>query len=202
MGTEGFRLGVDFGTSNTTAVLARTDGRVRPLLFDGSPVLPSGVYAEPDRDLLVGRDAAHAARIRPECFEPNPKRCVDDNTVLLGEVEVPVERMINAVLRRVAAEADPGGEDTPLDAVLTCPVGWGQHRRGRLLAAAEQVFRSVALVTEPVAAASYFVTSRRACCTSGWVSYQPWSSSPNLLSPRAACTPGRCRPRRSRWRRR
>ncbi|GAB3157051.1 hypothetical protein GCM10027290_56480 [Micromonospora sonneratiae] len=157
MGIGGFRLGIDFGTSNTTAILAWPDGRLRPLLFDGSPVLPSGVYAEPGQYLVVGRDAVHAARTRPECFEPYPKRCIDDDSVLLGGVAVPVERMVSAVLRRVAAEATPAGESPP-PAVITCPVGWGPQRRHRLLTAAQQVFPTAVLVAEPVAAASYFAT--------------------------------------------
>ena len=40
-------LGIDFGTSNTVAMVrttahaaARTTGAARPLLFDGSPLLP------------------------------------------------------------------------------------------------------------------------------------------------------------------
>jgi len=37
---SGFRLGIDFGTSNTVAVLRWPDGRVKSLLFDGSPLLP------------------------------------------------------------------------------------------------------------------------------------------------------------------
>src|SRR6185437_1395139 len=51
----GARIGIDFGTSHTVALIAWPDGRVRPLLFDGSPVLPSSVYAQPDGRLLVGR---------------------------------------------------------------------------------------------------------------------------------------------------
>ncbi|GAB2963886.1 hypothetical protein GCM10027280_61010 [Micromonospora polyrhachis] len=120
-------------------------------------MLPSGVYAEPGQGLVVGRDAIHAARIRPDCFEPYPKRCIDDDSVLLGDVAVPVEQMISAVLRRVAVEATRSGEHPP-PAVITCPVGWGPQRRHRLLTAAQQVFPTVVLVAEPVAAASYFAT--------------------------------------------
>ena len=43
--TGRFRLGVDFGTSSTVAVLSWPDGRAKPLLFDGSPLLPSAVFA-------------------------------------------------------------------------------------------------------------------------------------------------------------
>ncbi|HEY1174868.1 MAG TPA: Hsp70 family protein, partial [Phytomonospora sp.] len=83
-------LGVDFGTSHTVAVFRRDDGTPSPLLFDGSPLLPSAVCAEPDGTLLTGRDAVHSARLRPERFEPNPKRRVDDGSVLLGDTEIPV----------------------------------------------------------------------------------------------------------------
>ncbi|WP_203899101.1 hypothetical protein [Virgisporangium aliadipatigenens] len=38
---HGYRLAVDFGTSTTVAMLADPQGRVRPLLFDASPLLSS-----------------------------------------------------------------------------------------------------------------------------------------------------------------
>src|SRR3954462_7014120 len=91
-------LGVDFGTSNTVAVAQWPDGRSRPLLVDGSPLLPSAVYAEPDGRLIVGGDAVHSARFDPARFEPNPKRRIDDGDVLLGEQELPVVDLIAAVL--------------------------------------------------------------------------------------------------------
>jgi hypothetical protein len=184
VGGDGYRVGIDLGTSNTAAVLAFPDGRVRPLLFDGSPLLPSAVYADPPPvpatgpthppaasttgpasgssaspvpGLLVGRDATHAARTRPDCFEPHPKRCVDDGTVLLGGRPVPVPELFRAVVRRVAAEAARVAGGPVTRAVLTCPAGWGAARREVLLAAARAEFAEVALVTEPVAAATYFV---------------------------------------------
>src|SRR4029453_19309049 len=100
-------LGVDFGTSNTVAVARWPDGRARPILIDGSPLLPSAVYAEPDGQLIVGRDAVHRARLDPARFEPNPKRRIDDHLVLLGNHEVPVVDLIAAVLARVAEEWRP-----------------------------------------------------------------------------------------------
>ena len=103
--TTGFRLGIDFGTSHTAAVLRWPDGHVRPLLFDGSPLLPSAVYWEADGTLLVGRDAVHAARLDPSRFEPSPKRRIDRESVTLGDTDVPVTTMIAAVLSRVKDEA-------------------------------------------------------------------------------------------------
>jgi hypothetical protein len=158
VGGEAYRVGVDFGTSNTAAVLAFPDGRVRPLLFDGSPLLPSAVHADPEAGLLVGRDATHAARTRPDCFEPHPKRCVDDGTVLLGGVSVAVGDLIGAVLKRVAAEAERVAGGPVSEAVLTCPVAWGPRRQEVLRSAAAPVFGDVTLVAEPVAAATWFAT--------------------------------------------
>jgi hypothetical protein len=152
------RLAVDFGTTHTVAVLGRPDGRTGPLLFDGSPLLTSGVFANPDGRLLTGRDAAHAARARPEAFEPHPKRRIDDGTVLLDTMEIPVADLIAAVLRRVADEATRITGGTPVaHTVLSYPAAWGQPRRETLLAAAATAFGRVDLVAEPVAAASHFV---------------------------------------------
>ena len=57
---DGYALGIDFGTSNTAAVLGWPDGRTTPLLFDGAPLLPSAVYLDGSGGLLVGADARSA----------------------------------------------------------------------------------------------------------------------------------------------
>ncbi|WP_344922498.1 tetratricopeptide repeat protein, partial [Plantactinospora mayteni] len=65
----GYALRVDFGTSSTVAVLSGPDGRARPLLFDASPLLPSGVFAgAADSPLLTGADAERAALADPAGF--------------------------------------------------------------------------------------------------------------------------------------
>ncbi|MET7417905.1 Hsp70 family protein [Dactylosporangium sp. NPDC005555] len=159
MDARGYRLGIDFGTSNTAAVLAWPDGHVRPLLFDGSPTLPSSVYADQAAGLLVGRDAMHAARVSPERFEPNPKRRIDEPAVLLGEAEVPTVELFAAVLARVNGEARRVAGGPIGQVTITCPAAWAHTRRGVLLAAAERAgLGTVNLVPEPVAAAEVFRT--------------------------------------------
>src|SRR5689334_24448554 len=154
-GLKRHALGVDFGTSNTVAVARWPDRRARPILIDGSPLLPSAVFAEPDGTLVVGRDAVHSARIDPVRFEPNPKRRIDDVLVLLGEQEFPVVELIAAVLARVAEEWRRAvGPVTP-DVTLTCPATSGSTRRSPLTeAAARAGLASARLVAEPVAAAT------------------------------------------------
>lgn len=151
------RLGIDFGTANTVAVLAVPGREPRPLLFDGSPLLPSAVALDAGGELRVGQDALRASVADPGSFEPYPKRCVDDGTVLLGPAELPVADLIAAVLRRVDDEATRVAGERPAEVALTCPAAWGSRRRETLLVAAGAALPRVRLVTEPVAAANYFV---------------------------------------------
>lgn len=121
-------LGVDYGTSSTVAVLRHPGGRVRPLLFDSSPLLPSAVFRDDAGRLLVGRDAEHAARLDPARYEPSPKRRIDELDVRLGERAVPVPELVAATLvrvrggaaraRRTAGDAD---HDVPRDLGLGPP---------------------------------------------------------------------------------
>jgi molecular chaperone DnaK len=158
MSAAGVELGVDLGTSNTVAVMRAPDGRARTLLFDGSPLLPSAVYAEPSGAIVVGRDAVHSARLDPARFEPNPKRRIDDGAVLLGDREVPVVQLLAAVLTRVVDEfRRTVGAGVVPQVTITCPAAWGATRRLVLSdAAAAAGLGPVRLVPEPVAAATYF----------------------------------------------
>ncbi|MET7392555.1 Hsp70 family protein [Dactylosporangium sp. NPDC005572] len=152
-------LGVDFGTSHTVAVARWPDGRVRPLLFDGSPLLPSAVFGPSDETaLVVGRDAVHSARREPSQFEPNPKRRIDDGTVLLGERSVAVQDLLVAVFERVVAEFTRTAGGPPSAVTVTHPAGWAATRRKALADAVVAAgLPDAALVPEPVAAATYFV---------------------------------------------
>ncbi|MEV4499183.1 Hsp70 family protein [Micromonospora arborensis] len=166
---EGFALGVDLGTSNTVAVLRWPDGRTRPLLMDGQPVSPSAVYADPDGTLHTGWDARRLAQADPARFEANPKRRVDEPTVLLGDRSYPPSDLLAAVLAAVARAAVGTVGFLP-PAVLTCPAAWDATRR-QVLAdallqagwpqAAEHTLAGptppgTRLLREPVAAARYY----------------------------------------------
>jgi hypothetical protein len=150
-------LGIDLGTSNTVAFLRRDPGSgpVEPVLFDGAPLLPSAVFCNTDGALLVGRDALHSARTRPERFEGNPKRRIDEGSVLLGQ-DVPVADLFAALLRRVAGEAERVAARPVVRSTISHPASWGAGRRGVLQqAAALASLGEVRLVPEPVAAAAY-----------------------------------------------
>ena len=169
----GFAIGVDLGTSNTVAVLRWPDGRTRPLLFDGQPIMPSGVFLDAAGRLHVGRDAQRLAQADPASYEPNPKRRVDEPAILLGDREVPTAELLGALLRAVAQAAVEAVGFLP-PAVLTYPATWGARRREVLAAAVGRAgwppadplatptsmsfgaLGHTLLVPEPVAAARYF----------------------------------------------
>ncbi|WP_433614196.1 ABC transporter substrate-binding protein [Dactylosporangium sp. CA-139114] len=160
MADTGFRLGIDFGTSTTVGVLRWPDGRTKPLLFDGSPLLPSAVYVNADGSILTGRDAVHSARLQPHRFEPYPKRRVEEGTVWLGERDVAVADLVTSVLRRVATEAERVAGAKPAQVMITHPATWPPQRRQTLSRAAIAAgLPEPLLSSEPVAAASYFVST-------------------------------------------
>ncbi|MFI9641085.1 Hsp70 family protein [Micromonospora sp. NPDC051925] len=166
---DGYALGVDLGTSNTVAVLRWPDGRTRPLLVDGQPILPSGVYADADGRLHVGRDAQRLAQADPTRYEPNPKRRVDEQSVPLGDRSYAPAELLAATLWAVAEQAVATVGFLP-PAVLTCPATWEAARRQVLHdaltlagwpSAAEHTMSGpvpvgTRLLREPVAAARYY----------------------------------------------
>ena len=154
-------LSVDLGTSNTVAVLSAHGRPPRVVEVDGSATMPSALFAADDGNLVVGRDAERRARLDPARFEPNPKRRVDEGTLLLGDVVVPVTEALSAVLRRVHDETSRQlGGAKPDEVRLTHPAQWGPVRRNVLLAAARLagMGTNLVLVPEPVAAAAHFAS--------------------------------------------
>ncbi|HEY0640681.1 MAG TPA: Hsp70 family protein, partial [Pseudonocardiaceae bacterium] len=155
-------LSIDLGTSNTVAVLSTAGRPPRVVEVDGAATMPSAVFADGAETLLVGREAERRARLDPARFEPNPKRRVDEGSLLLGDAVVPVTEALAAVLRRVAEEAvrQLGGE-RPDEVRLTHPAQWGAVRRAVLLGAAHRVpalGANLLALPEPVAAAAHFAS--------------------------------------------
>ncbi|WP_328644169.1 Hsp70 family protein [Amycolatopsis sp. NBC_00348] len=154
-------LSVDLGTSNTVAVLSAHGMPPRVVEVDGSANMPSAVFATEEGTIMVGRDAERRARLDPTRFEPNPKRRIDEQTLLLGTDVVPVNEALAAILRRVLEETSRqlGGEQ-PDEVRLTHPAQWGPTRRNVLMSAARLagIGGNILLVPEPVAAAAHFAS--------------------------------------------
>jgi molecular chaperone DnaK (HSP70) len=160
-------LAIDFGTSSTVATVSATGLEPSVLEIDGSMTMSSAVYADRDGTLAVGRDAERRARPDPSRFEPNPKRRIDEGTLRLGDVVVPVADALAAVLRRVGEEAGRSlPARVPGQLRVSHPARWSAGRQAILRqAAAKAGFGTVVLIPEPVAAAAHYAVSRSSWST-------------------------------------
>src|SRR5579859_3536484 len=123
----GWRLAIDFGTTNTAAAMTGPGaGAPTVLEIDNRKYLPSVVYRDNSGELITGKFAVSSAATYPERAERVPKRAlVTSKTVFLGGTAVPVIDLVAAVLRRVYAEAVRyQGGTAPAQVILTHPARW------------------------------------------------------------------------------
>lgn len=161
----GWKLAIDFGTSNTAAAhTSPRSGEVEPVaLTHGGNLLPSAVYAEPSGAIAAGAAAANRAEGDASGFMPFPKRAIGSNTVRLRDREVAVIDLFAAVLHVAYRSAcRKHGDVPPEKVVLTHPEAWDDSA---LLALKEASRRagidpdSLLFVSEPRAAATYYTTT-------------------------------------------
>lgn len=153
MWTGAVRLAVDIGACHAAAVVRLADGHRVVLTPDGMPVMPSGVFVDPDTGrLIVGGAGLAAAVTRPDCYVSDVKgRLADTAVTVAGRSVEPVD-LVAAVLRPLADEAARAAGQPPHAVTLTVPADWGPRRRALLRAAAARaVLPDPDLLAEPVA---------------------------------------------------
>lgn len=158
-------LAIDFGTSNTAASYRLGDGRIQPVrLSEQAEQMPSAVLVAPD-GLRVGTEAVRSQRVHPDGFEESPKLSLGWGTHFLGGREVDPVDLVAAVLGHAARRAMRlAGGAPPTTVVLTHPFDWAVHRQSALREAWRRTGIDadvVVLVSEPVAAASWYAASAR-----------------------------------------
>lgn len=158
----GWTLAIDFGTSNTTASYWHGTGEFRAVrLSEQANQMPSAVLVAED-GVRVGTEAVRASRVYPEGFDEAPKLRLGQDSALLAGREVEVADLVGAVLRYALARAQrAAGGQPPGRVILTHPFEWASARKEALLEAWRRTGASapVWLVSEPIAAASYFTAS-------------------------------------------
>lgn len=161
----GWKLAIDFGTSNTAAshTSPRT-GEVEPLaLTHGGNLLVSAVYVEENGAIAVGAAAANRADADPSGFLAFPKRSVGSEVVMVRDRQVAVADVVAAVLRAAYRQALRKHGDVPPDVVvLTHPEAWSKYDLAMLKEAARRAgiaVDSVELLSEPRAAAFYYTNT-------------------------------------------
>lgn len=149
-------LAIDFGTSNTVAVMVSSNG-VEPVLFEGRPWFPSVVCAEPDGTLVSGLAAFNNRLIRPDSYFDGVKHSLtsDRPHVLLAGRRYEVAEPIAAILAHAMSSAmSLRGNIRPERTVLTHPVVWRDDQIAILREAADLAdLPDLTTVDEPVAAA-------------------------------------------------
>jgi molecular chaperone DnaK len=152
-----YLLGIDLGATSVTAAVLRTGGAAEPVRLggrDGSDVLPAVLVATPGGDLLCGEPARRRAPAEPDRVARGFLDRVGDPTPLsLGGYAYAAEDLCARLVRVLVDEVSTRHGGPPSRIGVTCPVGWGRHKRDLLAAALRRRGLTVSLVTAPQAVA-------------------------------------------------
>jgi molecular chaperone DnaK (HSP70) len=164
------RIGIDFGTCNSSAALMMASSFL--LVKDGvslSYSLPSSVFAQDSGELVVGQLADDKSFKDPARYRQYIKRELHEGNglIVMGKYTYQVKDLIRALLEKLKSDADTllkARELAPLTgAVLTVPVEYQDYKREILQSAlAAAGFRSeeICFLEEPIAAALYYAHQR------------------------------------------
>jgi actin-like ATPase involved in cell morphogenesis len=163
----GYQLGIDLGTTYTSAAVCRSDDRrwVEPevvTLGTRGATIPSVLFLAPDGSVVVGDAAERRALTDPDRVVREFKRRIGDSTpiVVAGRSWAPEElsaRLVRWVVDRVAERE--GGPATRI--AVTHPASWGPHKRDLLATALSAQGVSVTFLAEPQAAALHYSAAER-----------------------------------------
>jgi molecular chaperone DnaK len=151
----GYLLGVDLGTTSTSAAVARGGRAATVQLTADSQVMPSVVSVRDDGDVLCGEVAERRAVTDPSrTIREFKRRFGDPAPVVLGGKAYGADELTGHLLADVIARTTTVEGEAPTRLGLSHPAAWGPFRLELLRKAAAQAGHdSVILVPEPVAAA-------------------------------------------------
>lgn len=141
---------VDFGATDTVGVLRGRGEAPRPVVVDGETRVPSAVALSAEDQLVVGREAVRVGTAEPERAVAELKNRLDRHDVMVGDLVLPVARLVRTLLSRVVRSTGTAVDEL----VLTHPVGWPPERVEVLTRAASGLAPSVRTVIAPLAAAA------------------------------------------------
>ena len=151
----GYWLGVDLGTTYTSAAV-RIDDRVEVVRLGGRHAeIPSEVFIEPDGAMLVGEAAQRRGVAEPLRLVREFKRRVGDPVPLfVAGTPYPAHALMGRLLEHVVTTVTNQQGEPPTGITVTCPANWGPYKR-ELLEHAIRIANldRVTLLTEPEAAA-------------------------------------------------
>jgi molecular chaperone DnaK len=157
----GYGVGIDLGTSFTSAAVSGPDG-TRMVPLGPEVIVPSLAGRTPDGTILTGTTAL-ASELDPAALARGFKRRLGDPTPLVvGDVPIPASALMAAQLRDTLTAVTGFVGEPPTSVVLTCPAIWGPYRRTRFAEVPMSAgVTDYHLVTEPEAAATHYAAERR-----------------------------------------
>ncbi|HEY8547726.1 MAG TPA: Hsp70 family protein [Acidimicrobiales bacterium] len=160
-----YTLGIDLGTTFTSAAVARHGRAEVVALGHRATSVPSVVVLTEDGRLLVGEAAERRAATAPDRVAREFKRRVGDVTpLLLGGTPVAVDACLAAVLRWVHDTVAQNEGGPPAAITVTHPANWGEFKKDVLreaLRLADLRVPDIGLLPEPVAAAQWYAQTER-----------------------------------------
>ena len=160
---EGYRLGVDLGTTFTAAAVHR-GGRAEIVdLGTRTSAVPSAVFLGPDGRMVVGEAAQRRALGEPDRVAREFKRRFGDPVpVMIAGSPMSADVLTATLLTWVLDAVVEREGAAPAAAAVTHPANWGPYKRDLL----QQVVRlagfdEALLLTEPEAAARSYLAGAR-----------------------------------------
>lgn len=154
-GTDGWVVGIDFGTTNSSiALLEGEDIRLIPN-GEGALTTPSMVALTADGEILVGTAAKRQAITNPDYTVRSVKLRLGTNwSITRGAVRLTAEDVVELILRRLREDAEAYTGEPPRLAIMTVPANFDLVQRAALVEAAHRAGLNVQRVlNEPTAAA-------------------------------------------------
>ncbi len=155
-----YQLGIDLGTTFTSAAVAR-DGRVQTInLGARTAAMPSVVLIRENGDVLVGEAAESRALVEPARAAREFKRRLGDSTPInLGGTPYRAEVLTGFLLRAVHQRVVDRMGERPERVVLTHPATYSPAQLELLRGAARRAgIGEVELLSEPAAAAVHYAS--------------------------------------------
>lgn len=163
IGAVGYCLGIDLGTTYTSAALVR-DGRAETVpLGNRAPVIPSVVFLRDDEQVLTGEAANRRGVTEPGRVAREFKRRLGDPTpIIVGGSPYSADALMAKLLRWVVDIVTEQQGGAPDAIVVSHPANWGPYKTDLLDQAITRAgLEGVFTITEPEAAAFHYASQER-----------------------------------------
>ena len=151
----GTAIGIDLGTSNSTAAIYR-NGKVQSIPIEGKSILPSVVSCKDDGQILVGNSAKSRLYMDPQNSVASSKRFIGNPSKVyhIQNKQVTPIDIAQYILEKIKNEASKYLGEEVTDAVITIPAYFTEEQREATKQAGERAgLKVLRLVAEPTAAA-------------------------------------------------